>query len=123
MKITILSEKFQRNENVIEAVLSAKVRQSDPRELPMFDKLIKEVTVVGKSVCSPDDEFDEVFGKKLARSRAYKLLFETVNKSFSDVLDKIVKRLNITFVDVDKYARAMQDQRRDIERLLNKGNN
>lgn len=122
MKVTILSEKFQRNGNVIEVILSAKVRQSDPRELPMFDKLFKEITVIGKSVCSPEDEFNEVLGKKIARSRAYKLLYETVYKNFSEVLESIIKRLNITCIDAEKYTRAMKDQREDVKRLLGKSN-
>ena len=114
MKIVVLEEKFQRKGNSIVVVLNAEVRSNDPRELPLVEGVI---TATGMSSCCPEDTFDELTGKRIARSRAYKSLYQIVKRAYYEELESLLSRLKISQDCIEKYERAINAQTRDIERL------
>ena len=116
MKIVVLKEEVQRKGNSIVVVLNAEVRRNDPRELPLVEGL---VTSTGMSSCSPEDTFDELTGKRIARSRAYKALYQMVKEAYKDALKDLNNRLKISQDCIEKYERAIEAQDKDIERLIN----
>lgn len=116
MKIIVLEEKFQRKGNSIVVVLNAEVRRNDPRELPLVEGL---VTSTGMSSCSPEDTFNELTGKKIARSRAYKALYQMVKEAYKNKLRDLNISLKISQDCMEKYERAIEEQDKDIERLIN----
>lgn len=115
MKVTILEEKIERNENVTEITLTAEVKSSDPRELPLVEGTI---SAVGKSVCCPEDEYNELTGTRIARNRAYKAIFLMVREAYKDALKDLNNRLKISQDSVNKYSRAIEAQDIDIKRLI-----
>lgn len=116
MKITILEEKIKRDGNSTEVILVAEVKRNDPRELPLVEGTI---TSNGKSFCCPEDKFNELTGKRIARNRAYKALFQMVREAHKDALKDLENRLKISQDCIDKYSRAIKAQDKDIIQLIN----
>lgn len=115
MKITVLNERIQRKGNMTVVVLEAEVRSNDPREIPLVEGL---VTAVGKSICCESDNFDELTGKRIARSRAYKILYQKVHEAYKEALKEVEACLRISKECMDKYVNAIKAQDRDINRLI-----
>ena len=115
MKITILEEEIQRDGNLTKVFLVAEVKRNDPRELPLVEGTI---SAIGKSICCPEDEFDELKGKRIARNRAYKALFQIVREAHKDALKDLNNCLKISQDCVDKYSRAIEAQDIDLKRLI-----
>lgn len=116
MKITVLEEKIKRDGNLTEVILVAEVKSNDPRELPLVEGTI---TAEGKSLCCPEDEFDELTGRRIARNRAYKALFLMVREAHKEALRTLESRLKISQDCIDKYSKAIKAQDVDIVRLIN----
>lgn len=116
MKITVLEEKIKREGNLTEVILIAEVKRNDPRELPLVEGT---VTAEGKSLCCPEDEYDELTGMRIARNRAYKALFQMVREAHKEALKDLENRLKISQDCIDKYYRAIKAQDVDIVRLIN----
>lgn len=115
MKITVLEEEIQRDGNLTKVFLVAEVKSNDPRELPLVEGTI---SAIGKSVCCPEDEYNELTGTRIARNRAYKALFLMVREAHKDALKDLNNRLKISQDCIDKYSRAIEAQDIDIKRLI-----
>lgn len=116
MKITILEEKVSRDGNLTVVSLVAEVNRNDTRELPLVEGTF---IVTGKSICCPEDKYDELVGTRIARSRAYKTLFQEVRKVYKNALRNLNISLKISQDCMEKYERAIEAQDKDIERLIN----
>lgn len=74
--------------------------------------------VTGKSICSPDDEFDEVLGRRMARSRAERDAFAQFHgwliwKGIPKELDKVAAMQDAA----DRMAQYVEHQREYINSL------
>lgn len=58
------------------------------------DLLSIKIEAVGKAVCSPDDEFDIEFGKKLAYDRAMKKAYSKLSNQLTHILKDFKKLIN-----------------------------
>ena len=116
MKITILEETISRDGNLTVVFLVAEVNRNDSRELPLVEGTF---IVTGKSICCPEDTFDELIGKRIARSRAYKALYQKVRETYKNKLRDFNISLKISQDCMEKYERAIEAQDKDIERLIN----
>lgn len=116
MKVTVFKENIERNEDQITVTLQANLYKNDPREVLSFKEIL---TAVGRSKCSPDDEFDEKLGERIARSRAYKDLFEQVHEVYGNSMNDLRNRIKISRDCLHKYLRAIESQKKDIDRLIN----
>lgn len=115
MKIVVLKEEVQRKGNSTVVILTAEVVRNDSRELPLVEGLI---TSSGMSSCCPEDTFDMLKGKRIARSRAYKSLYQMVKRAYEAELENIAHRLKISQDCMEKYERAILAQDKDIKRLI-----
>lgn len=112
---SIKKKEVQRKGNSTVVILTAKVVRNDSRELPLVEGLI---TSSGMSSCCPKDTFDMFKGKRIARSRAYKSLYQIVKRAYEAELNNIVHRLRISQNCIKKYERAILAQDKDIKRLI-----
>ena len=123
MKITTVREEVIRENNSKRTIVKVygEVKPSDSRE-PLC--LVPAGSYVGQGVsnCHPEDELDEVVGYRLARSRAYRNLYNIVlaeqmklRNSFENLLEDTVYR------SARKYEGASMDQTVDIIRTLQQG--
>lgn len=115
MKVTVLNEDIERNGNQITVTLQASLYKNDPREVLSFKEIL---TAAGRAKCSPDDKFDEKLGERIARSRAYKDLFEQVHEVYRNSMNDLRNRLKISRDCLDRYLRAIESQKKDIDRLV-----
>lgn len=115
MRVTVFNEDIERNGNQITVTLQASLCKNDPREILSFKAIL---TASGKSKCSSDDKFDERLGERIARSRAYKDLFEQVHEVYRNSMNNLRNRLKISRDCLDKYLRAIESQKKDIDRLI-----
>lgn len=116
MRVTVLNEGIERNGNQITVTLKAYLYKNDRREVLSFKKTL---TASGRAKCSPVDKFDEKLGERIARSRAYKDLFEQVHEVYRNSMNNLKNRLKISRDSLDKYLRAIESQKKDIDRLIN----
>lgn len=116
MRVTVFNEDVERNGDQITVTLQASLCKNDSREILSFKAIL---TASGKSKCSPVDKFDEKLGERIARSRAYKDLFEQVHEVYRNSMNDIRNRLKISRDCLDKYLRAIESQKKDIDRLIN----
>ena len=116
MKITILEETISRDGNLTVVSLVAEVNRNDPRELPLVEGTF---IVTGKSICCPEDKYDELVGTRIAKDRAYKTLFQDVREAYKNKLRNLNISLKISQDCMEKYERAIEAQDEDIERLIN----
>ena len=93
----------------------------------IFENLSKNYKFVGKSICEPEDNFDEDFGKKLSTTRAYKKKHEkTLNKlcrlhnylyEFLTPLDILIKKYEAKlWMAEDMEAQLLEDESRAKDR-------
>lgn len=116
MRVTVFNEDIERNGNQITVTLEASLCKNDHREVLSFKRIL---TASGRAKCSPDDKFDEKLGEQIARSRAYKDLFEQVHEVYRNSINDLRNRLKISRDCMDKYLRAIESQKKDIDRLIN----
>ena len=116
MKISILEEQVRREGEVTIVTLTAEVRCSDPREFMLING---GFVAEGYATCYKEDKFDELLGRRLARSRAYKTLYKKVNSAYKEAIRSVEASLRISDESMNKYIRAIDAQDRDIDRLIN----
>lgn len=116
MRVTVFNEDIERNGNQITVTLGASLCKNDSREVLSFKAIL---TASGSAMCSPDDKFDEKLGERIAKSRAYKDLFEQVCEAYGNSMNDLRNRLRISQDCFNKYLRAIESQKKDIDRLIN----
>lgn len=115
MKVSIIDEKVKVSGNTTVVVLTAKVYRNHELELSLVDGVY---TSEGKAICSPEDSFDKLTGKRIARSRAYKNLYLQIYLAYNESIDNLDMRLRFSQQSMNKYIHAINAQDRDIERLI-----
>lgn len=115
MKVSVIDEKVKVSGNMTVVVLTAEVYRNHKLELNLVDGVY---TSVGKAVCSSEDSFDELTGKRIARSRAYKNLYLQIYLAYNESIDNLDMRLRFSQQSMNKYVHAINAQERDIERLI-----
>lgn len=79
----------------------------------------KRFTVAGVAKCSPEDKWEESFGKKLATARAYYKMFnygKTVLTKYSKITRKTLNALDDS---LKKTNKCISSETRSINRLIN----
>lgn len=120
MKITTVREEVIRENNSKRTIVKiyGEVKPSDSREPSC---LVPTGSYVGQGMsnCHPDDESDDVLGYRLARSRAYRNLYNIVLAEQMKLCNSFENLLQDTVYQSSwKYRQASKDQELDISRLL-----
>lgn len=116
MKITTIKEEVSRENNSKRTIVKVygRVRLSDPREIKELVPVGKEFVGIGISNCHPQDTPDDILGFRIARSKAYKNLYNQVMAECFKRGIKYQNRLKITTDSIDKYSNASTDQGIDV---------
>lgn len=115
MKITTIKEEVSRENNSKRTIVKVygRVRLSDPREIKELIP-VGDFVGIGISNCHPQDTPDDVLGYRIARSKAYKNLYNQVIAECLKLSKRYNNRLKITADSIDKYSDASIDQGVDV---------
>lgn len=121
MKITTIKEEVSRENNSKRTIVKVygRVRLSDPREIKELVPVGKEFVGIGISNCHPQDTPDDVLGFRIARSKAYKNLYNLVVAEYLKLVENHDNRIGITASSIEKYINASTDQGMDVYCLSN----
>lgn len=121
MKITTIKEEVSRENNSKRTIVKVygRVRLSDPREIKELVPVGKEFVGIGISNCHPQDTPDDVLGYRIARSKAYRNLYNLVVAEYLKSVESLDNRIGITSDSIRKYIDASADQCADVYCLSN----
>ena len=123
MKARIISQKYIYENNVTVCLLKVQFRDIAGDYEALFalgeylgvDFIGKDMTFRGIAKCSPEDNYDKIYGEILAESRAFEKLYRTAQRIAFYMAKYYRKRMRKALEDNDKYTFLLEEEDRQQE--------